>query len=273
MAQNTQYSDFSIPDLAYSKPKKNSRGGISVWLNTSATDSSKPRVQLEKCRSPFGIREPMEAGGRKSLDLAVSSEKLLQWCSELDDKNVNTVADNSEAFFKNKMSKEVVTEFYKKLVTPGKGDYEPLLKIKISEYEGSQTKVFLMKKDPVTKKDTWERGTLEDVKEQCEVLPIVELQMLWFINKNFGMSLVATDLLVWPSVPIGMGFVFESESESEETPLPAAVPASELRALEPEPAESGETAPPAEHVPLGEAAPDETSEATSSSDNCSSDDE
>ncbi len=230
MAQNTQFSDFSIPDLAYSKPKKNSRGGISVWLNTSASDSSKPRVQLDKCRSPFGIREPMEAGGRKSLDLAVSSEKLVQWCSELDEKNVNTVAENSEAFFKNKMSKEVVTEFYKKLVTPGKGDYEPLLKVKISEYEGNKTKVFLMKKDPATGRDTWERGTLEDVKEHCEVLPIVELQMLWFINKNFGMSMVATDLLVWPSkrtqaAERGFDFILP---EPVPAALPEATPAPEM---------------------------------------------
>jgi hypothetical protein len=193
MAQNTQYSDFTVSELSYSNPKKNSRGGISVWLNTSASDSSKPRVQLEKCRVPFGIREPMEAGGRKSLDLAVSSEALQQWCATLDERNIDTVSANSETFFKNKMSKEVVSEFYRKLVTPGKGDYEPLLKIKISEYEGNKTKVFLMKKDG------WEEGTLEDVKEHCEVLPIVELQMLWFINKNFGMSMVATDLLVWPS--------------------------------------------------------------------------
>ena len=54
-------------------------------------------LQLEKMRAPFGVREAMEAGGRPSLDLAVSSEKLKAFCEQLDENNIKNATDNSEA--------------------------------------------------------------------------------------------------------------------------------------------------------------------------------
>ena len=40
---------------------------------------------------------------------------------------------------------------------------------------------------------------MDDVTEQCHVLPIVQVQSLWFVQKQFGCTLVADKLLVWPS--------------------------------------------------------------------------
>ena len=256
------YSELSLDDMSYGEPDHSGPGLTSVGLSLAASDTTPPCVRLEKCRSPYGIDEPMEEGGSRWLKLRVTSDALLQWFDQLEKKNVSMVADNSESFFRRQLSEDYLREMmYRRPVCDNFGDSTLRLRVE------STTRVFLIR-------GSMSRlGTVSDVQIGCTVLPIVTISKLWFSHQIFGVSVVATDLLVWPSVPIGMRFVFESESEPEETPLPAAVPASDLWALEPEPPESGETAPPAEHVPLGEAAPDETSEATSSSDNCPSDDE
>ena len=200
MARNQQYTDFDVSKIAYTKPKKNTRGGATVFLNASDTESHNPRLQLEKMRAPFGVREAMEAGGRPSLDLAVSSEKLKAFCAQLDENNIENATNNSEAWFKQKMSREVISQFYRKLVPdPTNPDYDPLLRVKISQREGRETAVFVIKTDPSTGKETWDEGTIDDVTENCHVLPIVEIQSLWFVQKQFGCTFVADKLLVWPS--------------------------------------------------------------------------
>ena len=76
MSRNTQYTDFDVTNIAYTKPKKNARGGATVFLNAPDTDSNNPRIQLEKMRAPFGVREAMEANDE------VFARRLAHWGSK-----------------------------------------------------------------------------------------------------------------------------------------------------------------------------------------------
>lgn len=213
------YSELSLDDMSYGEPDHSGPGLTSVGLSLAASDTTPPCVRLEKCRSPYGIDEPMEEGGSRWLKLRVTSDALLQWFDQLEKKNVSMVADNSESFFRRQLSEDYLREMmYRRPVCDNFGDSTLRLRVE------STTRVFLIR-------GSMSRlGTVSDVQIGCTVLPIVTISKLWFSHQIFGVSVVATDLLVWPSKrtqAAKRGFDFILPEPVPEA-LPAALPAPEM---------------------------------------------
>ena len=207
----------------YQQPRKNKNGGMSVNLQKSPTTMAAPRVQLERLRCPFGVQDGLEASSRKNLEIAISLEPLREWARALDAQNITWIVDNSMTLFKKEMKQATVEALYRPLLTtPSNAAYDPLLRLKINSDGLQATNVMVVIEEGTAESPLkWRHGTLADVERQTEVIPLVEVTGLWFVSKGCGMTLVATDLLVFPKrrrgfdfyIPFAAGAVRASEED------------------------------------------------------------
>jgi hypothetical protein len=61
-------------------------------------------------------------------------------------------------------------------------------------------------------------GTVVDIKPKTEAIIVVEIWALWFMNKQFGVSLQVSDILLYPGKVSGE-FCFNWSGKSKPTPL------------------------------------------------------
>jgi hypothetical protein len=196
------YQQVDLSTWEYTEPRRNPKNGLNVFLHTS--QKRNPMIQLDRCRVPFGVQDGMEESSRKNLELAVGNPDFLSFAQGLDAQNIKWTADNSLAVFKKEMNVSTVEALYRTLLSPQKNGFEPLLRLKINASGKSPTQVMVVLQEATaTQPLKYRAGTLDDVMPHCQVLPIVEVVGLWFIAKGFGMTLVATDLLVFPAPKVG----------------------------------------------------------------------
>jgi hypothetical protein len=202
------YNTANSSGWVYQQPRKNKNGGMSVNMQLSSTQLSTPKVQLERLRCPFGIQDGLEASSRKNLEIDVSAQSLREWAQRLDEQNLNWIVENSVMLFKKEMKRATVEALYRPLLTtPSNAAYNPLLRLKINSEGGQATRVMIvMSEGNATAPLKWRHGTLADIERHAEVIPIVEITGLWFVSKGCGMTLVATDLLVFPKRARGFDF-------------------------------------------------------------------
>lgn len=208
------YSSSTISQWIYQQPKKNKNGGLSVNLQASSSQSSSPRVQLggvgagDRLRCPFGVQDGLEPSSRKNLEIAVSLDSLRQWALSIDEQNLQWIVDNSLSLFKKEMKRATVEALYRTLLTvPTNAAYDPLLRLKINSDGAQATNVMIVVQEgTATTPLKWRHGTLEDIERNADVIPIVEVTGLWFVSKGCGMTLVATDVLVFPKKKRGFDF-------------------------------------------------------------------
>lgn len=195
------FTDAPIAEWVYQEPRKNPKNGLNVYLNAGATNTSNPKIQLAKGRAPFGIQDGMEATARKNLEVNVDSEELFEFLERLNNQNIDWITTNCPKLFKRELERSVVSTLYRSLMTmPTNPSYKPLLRIKINSSGREPTRVFVVEKDETsTTPMEFSQGTMSDIVPGCTVLPIVEVGGLWFVSKGCGMTLVATDVLVWPT--------------------------------------------------------------------------
>ena len=190
-----KYHEFDINGMHYAKPRKTKRGGVTVYINRCKASFGPPRMALDKGRALFGLSQPMEQGGRKSVPVEITDYRLLQFFRDIDKQNIDIATENSAKWFKNPMSREVVKEFYKPIVNePSKEEYSPYINIKLALWGNPEKDTkFWMQNGDKTISEVDESA----IERNCEVQPMIELQSMWFVGKNFGMMVVATDLLIY----------------------------------------------------------------------------
>lgn len=196
----TSFLTVPIADWVYQEPRKNPKNGLNVYLNSSSTNNSNPKIQLAKGRAPFGIQDGMEANARKNLEVNVESDELFKFLENVNNQNIDWVTSNCPKLFKRELDRGVVATLYRSLMSmPTNPSYKPLLRIKINSSGREPTRVFVVEKDETESTPMeFSHGTMADIVPGCLVLPIVEVGGLWFVSKGCGMTLVATDVLVWP---------------------------------------------------------------------------
>ena len=196
------YYDYDISKTVYKDPVKNSRGGLNGYMDTSSENRSNPRFQLEKCRTPFGISDRQQDSefARKNLELSCDSEKMLAFFKAFDQQNVKEASKNSESWFKKSLSEEALGDtLYRWTAQESKeGKYAPLVRIKISETGRKPTNIYIVYED-ADGKQKYRKGSADEIVKDSFVVPIIEVGGLWFVSKGFGMTLSATDLLVYPA--------------------------------------------------------------------------
>jgi len=187
--QNWSYSDL--------KTRSGKQGG-QVFVNVNESTRDSPRFQLPQGRVPFGARVPQQDGGSTNAYPSHNMEfsvvrtgALAEWCKAVDESNLKFVVDQQRTLFpkaKN-LTEDAIKAFYRTMLQQSSNEeYDPLMRIKIK----GETNVYIARGDDMVE------GTVDDIKPGCEVVPIVRVSGLWFVSKNFGMTLSATDVLVYP---------------------------------------------------------------------------
>jgi len=176
------YDAFDRDALVYQAPTKNPHGSLTVWLQ-----HPQRRFQLPECEVPFGLNISEEDPTRKSFAFAVTDEGFTAWCAEQDALNLKNAVEQSEAWFSKKLTKGVVENFYRPLITvPEKESHSLLMRLKITR----QTKFWRLEGETV------HAASEDDLQPHCRVVPVVEPSSLWFVQNSFGMSFKAAHVLI-----------------------------------------------------------------------------
>lgn len=190
---------------SFGHPVKTKRGNYNVFVHdtdghsTIRMQTCKPTDAL-KMRAPFGISEPYQGSDpnpyRRSLPLTTDRQEIVEGFRDLDEFILDRATRESELWLKKKLSRAFVEARYTRIVSdPDKEKgYLPTIRTKVNMIGEHATKIWLIsEKDG---KSTYQRGQFTDVKKGCTVIPIIQLNGLWFISNKFGMTIVVTDLLV-----------------------------------------------------------------------------
>jgi hypothetical protein len=213
MAMTTTYREVNLDTLDYKKELKTNQntGAKTVYMSTvpgSNDPSHKLRFQLgttdELLRAVYGLSIPLPGQDerRRALDLSIDNDELLDFLKKLDEKNINAAVDNSPEWFKKQMDKNTVCNNYTALVKmPNKAEYRPTVKTKVVVDSNNNTNIYVVRSESggAGSELTYTEGSINDITKGCKCLAVVEAAGLWFAQKAFGMSLVCTHLLIWPS--------------------------------------------------------------------------
>ena len=195
------YTDIDLESIYYKEPVTNSRGGLTVYLDTNKTNKRNPRVQFAKMRAPFGVSDRFDDNptGRKNLELSVEDPSQLEWLTKFDTQNVTKAAENSVKWFKSEIpAEELKNHLYRPSAKMHPEDkFPPLVRVKIST-ESKPTNIYIVYKDG-TGKERYRRGDTSEITRDSMVTAIVDIGGLWFVQRGFGTTFLATDLLVWPN--------------------------------------------------------------------------
>lgn len=186
---------FDPKTVTFSALEKNKKGGKVIFIGIPDANGQRQRITLQTppLALPFGVSPYTEAstGEVQSYSLDVSyrgadaNPKVAEFLAkmrELDDVLLDVAVENSKEWFGKKMSKEILSEFYRKLVkdsaTPGQ--YPPVTKFKVQLQDGMPTAKFFDEKR--------QQCGIEYLSKGSTVRCIVELDRIWFVNKNFGVT-------------------------------------------------------------------------------------
>jgi hypothetical protein len=213
MASVVPFNGFSADGLLFSDMRKNKLGGKAVYINSMS--GSKLLVQLPPMRAPFGLSEFTDATTGKvtySLDLSMDDPDVQKVFTDIDERVVSYVAENSQAFLGKPYKIEVIREaLYKPLVRASKGDYAPTLKLKVlTGRDGEFVPEAYDHQRNTVSVDTIDKGST--------VHTIIDINQIWFIDNKFGVSIRLQQVM--KTAPTNLkGFAFHVEHEEIDVPV------------------------------------------------------
>lgn len=166
--------------------EKNKRGGKVVYI--TAPDGRRTILQTPTMSLPFGVT-PYEVNGdiqSYSVDLSfrgAENDPKLQMFKEkvrdLDEYLIDMGTEHSEEWFGKKLSREMVAEFYRKILVDKNPEYPPFVKMKVGlSMNGEPNAQFYDEnREPVG---------IEYLSKGAQVKAICELSSVWFVNRTFG---------------------------------------------------------------------------------------
>ena len=219
------HTSFDPTEVKFSNLDKTRKGGKIVYVSLGNDRRARVMMQTPNVSLPFGVTPYTEASTGEiqsySIDLSFRGhdadpkmEEFLAKMRALDEILIKQGVDNSTAYFGKAMSRDLVIEFYRKLVKdPNNPQYAPTMKCKVPVVSGEPTTLFFDENRAPTTIDTISKG--------CTVRMILELSSVWFVNKNYGATWKVVQCLV-TSRPKRMDtFAFVDDGEVP-APPPAA---------------------------------------------------
>lgn len=215
------YTKFDANALTCGECTKNRAGGNQVSLLYN--NNRRIVVQTPMMSAPFGLSEyvPENNAGpvKYSIDLSFKGhdtdpkvKQFMDIIRTIDERMVSLAVEHSKTWFGKQMSKEIVEELYRPLIKESKQPekYAPTMKLKIRPSRNTNDpfgdiQAFNSDKEPFHMKD-FQAGS--------GVKCIIDFSPIWFVNKQFGMTLNLVQLEV-KTMPAGklQGFAFQSDDE------------------------------------------------------------
>jgi hypothetical protein len=219
-------SSFDVSNVSISAPKLLPSGAKQAYLNY---DGRKLTMQVGSLPVPYGMSVYDKAGPVKySVDMSLrgydgenaKAKAIFDAFSQLDDFMIQQGVDNSKAWFKQQLSKDVVKAFYTPSLRFSKDadgnpkPYPPTVKVALKQREGKfDTRVYDDKKRELTDLP------MEDILVKgANITVLIECTGVWFAGSKYGISWKAVQIRV-DSLPDRIrGFAFLEEGESASAP-------------------------------------------------------
>lgn len=217
------YKNFDINSLNACEVVKNKSGGNQVSLKYN--DQKKIILQVPAMNAPFGLSEYVPDNKsnpvKYSIDFSFRGHQedikignYLKLMRNLDSYMIDAGVQNSKAWFGKEMSKEVVSELYRPLVKESKQPekYAPTIKMKIRTRPDTNT--LIVEAFNSTDRTPFDINTFQPgTNGKC----IVDFAPIWFVNKQFGLTLTILQLEVC-EVPQNklVGFAFQNDDDDDD---------------------------------------------------------
>ena len=215
-------SQFSPTNLVPSAPKRNQNGGLRIDLDYKdpVLNGSHYLVQTPKLRLPFGMQQ---YGGEekddksKSYSLSLSLDnyrdlsshenEFLKGIKAIDEHIKSLAIENSQAWFRKSMKKEVIEELFSSSIRET-NDWPPTFKAKLPYYNGKFNCDFY---DQSRKK-----CLVDNITQNCHIIGLVNVTSLWFINNRFGVTWQLKQLQVFQPPKYDTFLITGTDHEDEE---------------------------------------------------------
>lgn len=199
-----------VDSLEYREPQSNKSGGKVVQVTMvpgSLEWKDRVRFQMSEDQTRhlqtavWGLSTPLagQDAARRTLELTIESPALLAFLNRLDEKNIATAVAKSTAWFRKEIDLSTVRAMYVHLVKPpSKAGYPSSVRVKVkcNEYP---TNIYVVKEETADGRLVYDKGGPDDLAKGAKCMVMVETTGLWFMSRQFGMSLAATEILVWPA--------------------------------------------------------------------------
>lgn len=223
------FDQFDCSKIALSpKVEKNRKGGNMVNLGTGPDAKSRVIIQTPAMPLPFGVSPYVDASGQTqsySLDVsfrnADTDPKVADFMAriaQLDELLLNTGVERSKEFFGKTYTRDMVAEFYRKLIKQNNPEYPAVLKVKVPLLGGEPTAQFFDEKRNPVSIDYFTKGTT--------VRMIVEISSIWFVNKTYGVTLklIQAQAVSRPNRLEEFSFADDGTTESSQAPADQFIP-------------------------------------------------
>jgi hypothetical protein len=215
-------SSFTPTDIKFSGLEKNKKGGKVVFLSIPDATGAKQRITLQTpvVSVPFGVTPYQEANTGEiqsySVDMSFRGTdtdpriaEFLAKMRQMDDILLDAAVVNSKEWFGKQMSKEIVSEFYRHIVKePTNPQYAPVMKAKVQLNNGEPTAAFF--------DEQRQPRSIDYISKGSTVKMILELDRLWFVNKNFGATWRLLQCAVCSKPRRLEGYSFQDDGDDDE---------------------------------------------------------
>ena len=224
MASVLTASNFSVDTINFGKHKPNVNGGYNIEITIGNNTTDEILIQTPKMRAPFGISTDKTNPFKKSLDVSfqgIENNQAIKAFRDMAEKVDVMVIDyalkNSETFFKKKLTREVIAEYY----------YSGIKLSKKEQYSDTfKFKILFLKPNPEKKLPNgkyltsfWnikgEEQTEDYLDKGDSVLALIKPQMLWVANRSFGVTWVSTQVRIHKQQKT-TGYAFKKTGDSDD---------------------------------------------------------
>lgn len=211
-----------IPSWFYKAPERNQRGGFSNYIVRKQGDFERICFQATaqegepRCVAPFGVSKPYDQNkqddsNKRNFELNIHSPQLMQFLQALDANTIKQAVANYENWFNSddgkKKKKAALTPadiegMYRRLVQEGdpENGYAPTFRTKVHIDGVNKVRVFVYEGMVNGQHVCREGDVMKDL--YCvpfvECIPIIEIVGMWFMSKQYGLSLTTTDVVIFP---------------------------------------------------------------------------
>ena len=204
-------TSIDVDALEYKAPTSNRSGGKVVHVSTVPGSSDwKDRIRFQMSEDDkqnlqtaiWGLSTPLpgQDTARRTLELSIESPDLMAFLQKLDAKNLATAVSQSPEWFRKTLDADAIKQMYVHLIKePSKADQKPTVRVKVKCGDTYPTNIYVVTDTDAEGNLTYVKGTPDDLARNVKCLVMVESVGLWFMSRQFGMSLTATEILVWPN--------------------------------------------------------------------------
>ena len=204
-------ASIDLSKLEYRSPTSNKNGGKVVHVSTqqgSLEWKDRLRFQMSEDQNTnrqtaiWGLSTPLQQNqdtSRRTLEVSIESPCLLKFLQDLDEQNMRVAQEKSEEWFKKSLSSEQIRNMYVTLVKPpSKEGSKHSVRVKVKCTDSYPTNIFAAKASD-TNVFSYNKASHDELTKNVKCMIMCETVGLWFMSRQFGMSLTATDIVVWPN--------------------------------------------------------------------------